>query len=413
LGAGELLALLALHLLFAFSFTLRSPVNGYYQHHVEHVADGADEVFDQDSRFIIDSLVEDWHFLFNPQHHLLYHVATEGIYKKFLRASVRHGPEAVYLFLKVFTVLTGTAFLIVMSRILWEMCVPSVPRILLLLLSGISVTAWFHFAAFETHSLGMAGIALYLLVLQRMTVHGQFRRQEQVLLGLALTFLFLCRLDLARFLAATALLIPFPGYRANRARMGAVLVSAFLAGFLIYMPLISRYFKVPISDAPRVLFQREDAARLAGVVGTAGNLTVGNLARMALATGVSTVVMPTGPGKFREPLAGATTRPLFAVTLIVYASILAMSAAAIWKDRKTSGPLMAGILVNWGIGLALYTWFNPEEPFLWLLEFLPLIIVPMGIWLKNGGVRDWWVAGAGIFLVWLHNIVYFYLPYRI
>jgi hypothetical protein len=126
-------------LLFAFSFTLESPVNGYYQHHRDQVADGDDEIFDQDSRFILDSLIEDWHFLFNPQHHLLYHVLTEGIYKRGIKPHFRHGPETAYAFLKGFTVLTGAAFLLAMRRVLWESGVPLWPRVLLLLLGGVSV----------------------------------------------------------------------------------------------------------------------------------------------------------------------------------------------------------------------------------------------------------------------------------
>ena len=88
-------------------------------------------------------------------------------------------------------------------------------RILLLLLSGISVTAWFNSSAFESHSLGMAGIALYLLVILRLTRLGQIRLQEQMMLGVSLVFMLLCRLNLARFFVATALLIPLPRYRAH------------------------------------------------------------------------------------------------------------------------------------------------------------------------------------------------------
>jgi hypothetical protein len=412
LGIRELAAILCMQLLFAFSFTLPSPVNGYYQHHKEHVADGLDEVFDQDSRLIIDSLVEDWHFLFNPQHHLLYHVATEGIYKKVIRPRVHHAPETVYLFLKIFTVLTGAAFMIALSRVLWEMGLPPWPRILLLLLSAVSVTAWFNFSAFETHSLGMAAIALYTLVILRMTVLRRFRLQEQILLGSSLAFLFLCRLDLVRFFAATAFLAVLPGYRPNWRRLTAVLAAALLASSLLYLPLISKYFKVPVSDAPRVLFHREDSARLRKGLGTGNNLTIDNLYRMVLATAVSSVIMPTGPEKFREPLAGASTRPLFAVTLMIYAAMLVRMALALWRDRKDSGAFVAGMLVNWAIGVGLYTWFNPGEPFLWLLEFLPLLVVLMGLWLKQGGRADWGLAGVGTALVLLNNIVYFYLPFR-
>jgi hypothetical protein len=408
LGRWELLAVLCMQIFFTFSFSLYSPVNGIF-----HTDAFSREVFDQDSKYIIDALVNGTHFEWNPQHHLLYHVVTEGVYNKVFRPYVHHDLETVYMFLKGFTVLTGTAFMILLSRVLWEMGLPLFPRILLLLLSGISVTAWFNFSAIEAHSLGMAGIALYILVILRLTRFGQFRLQEQLMLGVSLTFLFLCRLDLVRFFLATALLIPLPRYRAYWRRLSLVLATAFLASCLLYLPLTSIYFKVPLSDAPKTLLHRDDPGRLEKVLGRRQNLTVSNLSRMSLATTISTVIMPVGTGKFRDPLAGIMTHPMFAVTLICYLIVLIRMASATWRDRKSSGPFVAGILVNWVVGLGLYTWFNPGEPFLWLLEFLPLIVVLLGNGLKQGTVREWVLIGVGTFLILFHNTLYFYLPYRV
>ncbi len=134
---------------------------------------------------------------------------------------------------------------------------------------------------------------------------------------------------------------------------------------------------------------------------------------MAAATVFGTVIMPTGPEKFRKPLAGATSRPLFAVTLLFYAAILARTAWALWRERKDSSALTAAVLSNWIAGILLYTWFNPREPFIWLLEFLPLLLLMMGVWLKRGGRMDLALAGTGVVLVFINNIVYFYLPYRL
>ena len=181
-------------------------------------------------------------------------------------------------------------------------------RILLLLLSGISVTAWFNFSAFETHSLGMAGIALYLLVILRLTRLGQFRLQEEFMLGVSLVFMLLCRLDLARFFVATALLIPLPRYRAHWRRLGLVLAAALLAGGLLYSSLASVYLNRPLSEVPTVLFQRDDPD-LAPILGTVRNLTPENLSRMALATTISTVIMPIGKRNFVGPLDGIGEHP--------------------------------------------------------------------------------------------------------
>ena len=130
-----------------------------------------------------------------------------------------------------------------------------------------------------------------------------FRLQEQFLLGVSLVFMLLCRLDLARFFVATALLVPLPRYRAHWKRLGLVLAAALLAGGLLYTSLASVYLDLPMSEVPEVLFQREDPD-LAPVLGTVRNLTAENLSRMTLATTVSTVIMPIGKRKFVGPLEG-------------------------------------------------------------------------------------------------------------
>lgn len=406
LGRWELLVVLLMWLLFAFSFKLSSPVYGLHP-----TKDFPTEVFEQDSRYIIDALVNGERFLYNPQHHLLYHVLTEWGYKV-LRPHIRHRLGTVYVFLKGFTVLTGIAFTILLSRLLWEMDLRLYHRILLMLLSGISVTAWFNFSAFEAHSLGMAGIALYLLVILRLTRLGQFRLQEAFMLGVSLVFMVLCRLDLARFFVATALLIPLPRYRAHWRRLGLVLAAALLAGGLLYSSLASVYLNRPLSEVPKTVFQRKDPD-LKSVLGTVRNLTAENLSRMTLATTVSTVIMPIGKRKFLGPLDGIEEHAGAMLTVALWVLIFLIAGWATWKNRKNSGPLAMCILMNWGVGLLLYTWFNPHEPFLWLLEFLPLLVVFLGNGLKKSGNNVWVLISIGILFLLIHNVLFFYLPYRV
>ena len=137
-----------------------------------------------------------------------------------------------------------------------------------------------------------------------------------------------------------------------------------------------------------MLFQRDDPD-LKPILGTVRNLTAENLSRMTLATTVSTVIMPIGKRKFVGPLDGIGEHAGAMLTVALWVGILLIAGGATWKNRKNSGPLAACILVNWGIGLILYTWFNPHEPFLWLLEFLPFLVVFLGNGLKKSGNNVW------------------------
>jgi hypothetical protein len=133
---------------------------------------------------------------------------------------------------------------------------------------------------------------------------------------------------------------------------------------------------------------------------------------MVLATTVSSVLMPVGPDRFHDPLAGMMSHPLSAVTLIAYSAMLGAAGYFTWHSRRRGGPLMWVILINWGVGVFLYVWFNPYEPFLWLLEFLPLLIVVLANAFKDRGRRVWSAVAVVTVLVALHNTVFFYAAYR-
>jgi len=148
-------------------------------------------------------------------------------------------------------------------------------------------------------------------------------------------------------------------------------------------------------------------------LGTVRNLTAENLSRMTLATTVSTVIMPIGTRKFVGPLDGIGEHAGAMLTVALWVVIFLIAGWATWKNRKISGPLAACILMNWGAGLMLYTWFNPHEPFLWLLEFLPFLVLFLGNGLKKSGNKVWVLISICILFIFVHNVFFFYLPYRV
>ena len=106
LPEGALIA--ALFLLYLFCFPLASPVHGPF------------EVFDQDSAYLLESLVRDEPYAWNPQNHLLYHVLVELGHRPWKEA-FGSGLESTYRYLKLFTALTGLGFLIALRWLLVEL----------------------------------------------------------------------------------------------------------------------------------------------------------------------------------------------------------------------------------------------------------------------------------------------------
>ena len=114
----------------------------------------------------------------NPQHHLLYHTLVEkgfGLWK--LRFGV--DSDSAFGYLKLFTALTGLAFLLALRFLFKEFGVPPFRRICFLLLAGLSVSAWFHFTAFETYCLAMPALVLYFVALHRLIRRGSRRLPDR------------------------------------------------------------------------------------------------------------------------------------------------------------------------------------------------------------------------------------------
>jgi hypothetical protein len=400
----------ALAALYLTSFELESPINGFVLREGSEDDFEALEVFDQDTRFIIEALVEQKPFPYNPQHHLLYHLLTEALHAS-LQPWIGRDARSVYAFLEIFTVLTGVGFLWVWIRLLREMGVPQPSRLLLVLLTGVAVSAWFNFSAFEAHSLGMAAIAYYILALYRIARGESLTRGRQALLLLSLVFLFLCRLDTGRFILLTALLLPLPAYRDQARWLAPVLCLALLGGALLYLPLTAAYLDVPWSEVPTLLLSRTERLDLVYRMRSFENLTPGTIAAMATAAGVYSVVMPVGEAAFRTPLSATLGHPLALVTVV---SLLALLAGALHRGAMrsaTSRPFVMALGLNWVAALLFFTWYNPVEPFLWILEFLPFAMALVA--LACAGSNRWWpaLATTGI-LVLCHNVVFFLLPHR-
>ncbi len=421
--ALTLLLLFALHLA---SFGPASPLHG------------PGEVFDQDSGFILESLVVGERYPWNPQNHVLYHLVVERGYdawKVFFGSSV----DSAFAYLKLFTALAGLAFLVAMRQVLLELGLGPARRIALLVLAGVSVSVWFHSAAFETHVLALPALALWLLCLIRLrdSVHRPLR--DRLLFVGSLLVMGWTRVDLFRFALLSAPLPFLPGarhwWRGLVVDLGFVAVVG-VAGLVL---MTGAYLGLPPRAAATATFGRHERPELEQRLGRIENLHPRHLAAVGRAVSVYSLIMPVAPpdgvssfslptnrvesaadssgawaptGLFRQHHRNLLGSPLSALAFIGVLAALIWAIAASLRRVLYGDPLHASIALQATGGWLLYTWFNPLEPFLWGVEFVPLWIVLIGEAGLDQPRRMWVGLVAVVALVGAHNLFAFYLPFK-
>jgi len=424
LEGAVLLGLFFFHL---FSFDIFSPVNGPY------------EVFAQDSVYILKALEAGSDYPWNPQSHLLYHVVVEAghsVWKAAFGAEI----EPTYRYLKVFTAACGLAFLAAMALLFRELGLRPAARIGLLLLTAVSVSAWFHFAAFETHCLAMPALALYLLTLARLRNGKQRTLADRALLIGSLALMACTRVDLFRIAAVSGVLLLLPGLRPARRALALDIALACVLALAGTTLMASAYFNQPIHAAATMAFERHDRDELEGEIRTRQNFGLTSLISVGRAISLYSVVMPvearpaersfTAPPSFDLRLhyfgvgAFPSTR-LFSeparhllgnaisVAALVAAAFLFLRAFAATALRTWAGDPFHALLVAQAVfGWLFCTWLHPKEPFLWILEFLPLWIAMIADHAERSDRRHDWALAAMVAAIAIHNWFAFYVPFR-
>ena len=396
----EWAAVAALTLLYFFSFRLSSPLNG------------PREVFDQDGPHILRALVAGTRYRYNPQHHLLYHALIEGLWRALVTPWWAPGAQVAYVYLKVVAALTGAAYLATLLVLLQALGLSPPRRLVLLFLAASSVTAWFNFAGIETHSLALWAYNVVLLCVVRAVRGRVFRTRDALLLAVALAFAALSRLDNWRLVPLTALLLPFPQMRWRRGRFAAALGLAVVLACAGNLVVGKAYFDLPVGEVPGRILARSDRHDLQVKMKRAENLNAGLLVQMGRATAVYTVMMvPPVRARFTAPLAsmwaGALSSAALAGMLLFWARVLVPLA----RGLSRGDPFLWLITVGWVGALVFYTWFDPFEPFIWLLEFLPLLVALAARTLRPAGRRSFVFLALLATVTAAHNWVDFYRRY--
>ena len=414
--------ILCLIVLFFFSFRLDSRINGYViPAHIPH-SESVLEVFHQDTYHIIKWLVRDVHSP-NQQDHLLFHVLTDGIYKG-IKPILYHGAPSVYLYLKVLTIFEAVLFLLIMRAFLLHFGLSPLRRLALLLLTGCSVSVWFHFSAFETHAMAMPALAGYLLLMHRILRDRHSSPSCYILLGICLIIMALVRLDNFRFILLTILILPFHGAREKWKPLILTITLSMLVSIALYFPLTMHYFNVPTRDVTNTILNRFDREDLLMKMKTFRNFTPEKLGGMTAAMTIYSFVMPCGADTFSTPFADQFKRPGPAVAFGLFLLGLIAALYRLLLRRIWLNPFFL-LLAGTGIAsLLFYTWFNPLEPFLWIVEIVPLIVAVFALSLtppadpdaSKNGWREHLITGflfLTVLILIVHNVLHFLLPYRL
>jgi hypothetical protein len=401
----------ALCALYALSFDPRSAVNG--------------ALFQTDSVYILDSLAHANAYPYNPQNHLLYHLLVERGYALW-RAGFGPGPGSLYAFLKLFTAATGLAFLLSLRLLLHSMGLGSLARAAVLGLAGVSVSAWFHYAAFETHGLVLPGLTLALFALQRLARSEAPSPGSHALLVGCLLLCGLARSDAWRFTLLCAPLPLLPAFRRHARALLRDVAAVGLLGAVLSVALAHGYFSLPWGEAAHKLLERRDHPLLAARMARLENL--GQLGSMTRAAAIYAFAMPlaagppaAAPGRrgarvrdavFEAPLAGLLRDPGAALLLGGLLGLWLLALVRCARRLRALEPFSVVLASQWLASLLFFTWWDPREPFLWILEFLPLSVALLADSLPADRRLPWiGVAGLAV-LLWVHNLRFFYLPFR-
>jgi len=433
---ADLVLVLALFVLYLGSFVIDSPVHG------------PAEIFGQDSGQILRTVSRAESYPWNPQNHLLYHSLVEAGYRVWSWFA-GNGPLSAFYYLKFFTALTGLGFLLAFRWLLCELGLGTSARAVILALSGLSVTAWFHFGAFESHCLTMPWLALYLVALLRLTRQARYTATERILLIVSLVALGWTRVEAFRFALVSVVLLVLPGLRGFRrplARDLMLVLPIFLVGnaalghLYLDRPLD---FHNPLASldtvAGTVAFERWDRPSLDARLRRAENLSPRHLSTVGRVFGVYSILMPIGDpadgptrgraspderelGKsvdggtsgwlFLQPAHNLLPYPVSCLALLGLTAILSRTLLLGIRRMADGDAFLTVLTCQWLVGWLLYTWFNPFEPFLWAVGFMPLLMAAIADTSPTKSRGYWLTMGVFAVAVAVHNWRWFYLEFR-
>ncbi len=375
--------------------------------------------FDSDGEFITRQF--NLGLTFTHNNHLLYHIAAR------LLNQAGFGVVSAHKFLSVFFGALGVSILYLGGRY-WTG--RSTPALVAALFVGGSAGYWFFSSSIDTYvphiASGAAAIvaALACLRTQRMAAYFAFG----ALLGLA----FLFRTD--GFLVAVTAIVLLDRPRSLWPRLAALLAGGVLVGLIGYALLAWLFYGIPPTGA--IAFAFPDRPEMAtGMWGRWANVDAGTLWLTVVNHVLYAVVMPGVDttrsadlvAAYGQSWVGAIMPVLwtvFLVALIVRAAVSVLPGAGTRANRHDRGWLALLALVWFLPRVVFYTWWDPNDPFLFACTSLPAFWL---LWLlaldpqrretaaeQRSNDLPWFTLSAAAFVaaLWLHNVLHLILPMR-
>jgi hypothetical protein len=409
-----------------YSFELSSSVNG------------PGEVFGQDSVWILQSLANHQGYPWNPQNHILYHLLVKAGYKVW-EPLWGGGLGSAYIYLKLFTAFFGLLFFISLRSLFQQLNLSTFQRILLMSFSAASVSIWFHFSAFETHCVAMPALVLYIRELVRLRDNQKRNRMDRILLVGSLLVCGWTRVDLFRFALLTPPLFIFAKAKQHWRTLVVDMSIVCILGLAGNSLLSSLYFRQPPWKTTTRVLARWDRPDLKTRMQRLDNLSFSQLQTVGRAITLYGILSPVDN---REPKGGFFAVPEYRLnpsnadnqydetklylaparnmlgTAISATALLGIISLFVWAAICTTRRLIKGDLLHCAVALQaiggwlVYTWFNPVEPFLWVVEFVPLWVTVIADSLRDRPRNYWALMTAVALFVGLHNYFAFYLSFK-
>jgi hypothetical protein len=362
--------------------------------------------FDSDGEFITRQFFQGKTYTHND--HLLYHLLARGLYN-LTATPPAHPYDSVpqHRWLSITAGAFGIATLFVFGKCLTRSTLGALAASVMI---GGCAGWWFFSATIDTYlphlGVSVAAFGFALLALKRQKMSDYFY------LGICMGLAFLFRTD-AFLLVFLAIVAFADGWIRSGWRLLACAISGATVGLLGYAILAHTFYGVPWNDVTSWAFSHTERPGIKKYEwGSMTNIQLNTMGLTLANQCVYTVILP-DLETTRIPNVVAAFHNHFGILVLYAILILAAVIHLIWKRKWW---LLAMILLWIFSRTVFYTWWDPNEPFLFACLSLPALWVLILDFVSSAKRRSDFVRiGLVVIvsaLIWWNNYHTMILPFR-